>query len=477
MIFLFEKIRAFWAAFWAYYRGAVGKEYKDPPKELTQDYRDTDRTNLLSIFVTKIVNLVCNEATVSVESNSTVIEPLTDLAHDLEKSKYEIATEMTAVGDYWVFPATDSAGNLYHRYLTQQEVRILNTEADKLTDIIGVIDKYTDSNDNTYFLVRRHTLEGNTLTVETYTTDTHYARTYLERWASLESSYTLYGAGTIGVGRFKSPTSSRGKSPIYGVPLNYGCKEIEDKIFLDLQQLDDEYALGQSILFADINILLKDEEAAKNSAKWKITERIFPIERRSGDTAPAFDVKSPPIRYQELSQKIEFDMRQFEQVVGADRGFLTPFETGTATTATEIKRANASTIALIEKMRNAMSAGIEMTLQADALFLNIPANAYQVKIDWFDVFEDYTAQYQRLKDAVADGMAEETDLMQWIFPNYTLDELQEKLDRIQAKKDANNPLLNGQISQNDTLISDDENTEEDEIDKKSDKKEPESEEK
>jgi A118 family predicted phage portal protein len=267
--------------------------------------------------------------------------------------------------------------------------------------------------------------------------------------------YQLQGVDNIGVGRFKSPTSSRGLSPVYGVPLNFGCEEIEQKIFNDLAMIEAEFKNAESKIFADPLILRKGKEKVSKGRQdgsveaWTIPENVFPIDTRGGQASGGIDIFSPAIRYSEYQAKLIDDMKQYEQQIGTDRGFLTPLETGAAT-ATEIRRANASTIALIDKIHTAIKAGVEETLKADAVFLNVAQDLYSVKFDFFDAFEDADKQYERISSAVDRGTAEKVDEMQWLFPNLTREEIEEKLARISAEKQINQDealerILNGGV--------------------------------
>lgn len=159
--------------------------------------------------------------------------------------------------------------------------------------------------------------------------------------------------------------------------------------------------------------------------------------KTSGASGSAIDIFSPEIRYSAYYAKLVNDMAQYEQQVGTDKGFLTPFESISATTATEIRRANASTIALIDKIHTAIKSGVEQTLKADSVFLNVSDNLFTIKFDFFDPFADETAQYQRLANAVDRGVAEKADELQWLFPSLTAEEREEKLARIESNKGVN----------------------------------------
>ena len=432
---MFSKLKTFWSNFWYAIKTAYNRAFKEVPKQMTQQYRDTSKINFLAIFVSKLNNLSSVESTYDVVSDSSQADRLKELCKDLEAKRYEITEGMLGDGDMWVFPAHDSAGVLYHRYITQDRVRIIDADGEKITDIVGIIDEYISNDGKAYFLNRRHTLKGETLLIDTYTTNEKNDRVYFEEWADLESVYELQGVDNIGVGRFKSPASSRGLSSVYGVPLNFGCEEIEKKIFGDLDMIDKEFKNAESLIFADPLILRRGKDKVGQDA-WQIPENVFPIDTRGGTSGANIDIFSPAIRYSDYQAKLIDDMKQYEQQVGTDRGFLTPLETGAAT-ATEIRRANASTIALIDKIHTAIKRGVEETLRADALFLNVSRDLYSVEFDFFDAFADEAQQYQRLASAVDRGIAEKSDELKWLFPNMTDEEIADKLARISAQAQTN----------------------------------------
>lgn len=443
---MFQKIRTFWNSFWLAIKTAYNKAFKDIPKENTQEFRDVKHINFLAIFVSKLNNLSNIESTYDIESDSVQADHLKVLCKDLEDKRFSITENMLADGDLWVFPSHDNSGELYHRYIPQEKVRILNMDGEKIVDVIGIIDEFVSSKGDIFFLNRRHTLKGDVLTVETYTTNERNERVVFDDWVETEAVYQFAGANHIGIGRFKSPTSSRGLSAVYGVPLNFGCEEIEQKIFDDLKMIEEEFTNAKSKIFADPLILQKGNAKVRGNGKdgeqaisWQIPENIFPIDTRGGTSSASIDIFSPVIRYSEYQSKLIDDMKQYEQQVGTDRGFLTPLETGMAT-ATEIRRANASTIALIDKIHTAIKNGVEMTLMADALFLNVGVDLYSTRFDFFDAFEDADKQYERIASAVDRGVAEKQDEVQWLFPDLTEEEIEEKIARIDAVKKANTDL-------------------------------------
>lgn len=425
-----ERLQAFWTGFWHGVNQKYNQAYKNLPVSRTQSFRDIKRLNFLAVFVTKLNNLANTEATFELEGGRRT-RRLKELCKDLEDKRFSVTADMLADGDVWVFPALDRSGNLYHRALPRSEVRIIALDGAEVTDIIGVIDEYTDEKNRTYLLNRRHTLSDGTLTVETFVTDSRGRRVFFSEWADIESVYVIKGAQSVGVGRFRSPASSRGHSPVYGVPLNFGCEEIENRCFRDIELIETEYERAESKLFADGRALRKIK--GERGEEFRLFEGVYSVERRAGDTGNIVDIFSPEIRSSAYYTKLMNDLAQYEQQVGTDKGFLTPADSGRTATATEIRRSNASTIALLDKIRTSIRVGVEQTLSADALFLNIPREAYSVKFDFFDPFTDENAQYQRLANAVDRGVAEKTDELRWLFPSLSAEERAEKLARIEGR--------------------------------------------
>lgn len=429
---MFEKVKTFWQRFFSAFKEAYNSVFKDMPKGSTQDYRDISKVNFLAVFVSKLNNLSNIECTYELETDSALAAELVELCDDLESKRFDITSEFLGTGDMWVFPAHNSAGKLYHSYLPQDRVRILGIDGDNITDVVGILDIFVDDKTKkTYFLNRRHVLDGDSLIIEMFVTNERYENATLAKWESLVGSYRFDNAKHIGVGRFKSPASNRGLSPVYGVALNFGCEEIESKIFSDLNMIEIEFRRAESKLFAD-PLTLRKGKNKNGDDEWDMPEGVFPISRRAGETGTGVDIFSPAIRYSAYYDKLIYDLMQYEQQVGTDRGFLTPFEEAKATTATEIRRANASTIALIDKIHTAIKNGIEMTLAADAVFLNVSPDLYSLKVDFFDPFEDTDKQYERIANAVDRGILEKADELRWLFPNISDDEIEEKLNRINA---------------------------------------------
>ena len=448
MIIIFEKLKVFWSNFWEALRTSYNKVFRpNLGKGEEQSYTDTKKINLLAIFVDKLNNLTNTEADFSVISDSTQAEPLKKLCGDIESRRFDITEGMLGEGEYYIFPSTDKGGKIIHSFLRRAQVSIIDSDGGKIKKAAGIIDWYIDKNSKTFFLLRIHELsDDGTLTISYSTVTEDFKPSLLDKWKHLNGqAYLFSGANHIGFGRYKSPASSRGLSPVYGVPLNFGCAEIEERIFGDLKLIEDEFNNGKSKIFADPMIMREK----KDTKEFEIPENVFPVYSRAGDKGNNIDIFNPNLRYSEHYSKLVADLALYEKQVGTSKGILTDNEAALSATATAVKRANADTISLIDKIHTALDEGNKMTLEADGVFLNISPDLWSYNSDWYDPFEDPSEQWNRLKEAHDKSAAEDKDLIKWIFPKLTDKEIEEKIQRITEKnkidtEDALNRIIGGE---------------------------------
>ena len=424
----------FWSNFWGFVKKKLD-QYDEEKKIVVkvQDWEDVREYNPLAIANTKLTSLVCDEATVELQTDSTLVQPLIPLADNLEAKRYEICSTMCGKGGVFVTMATGEDDEPYHRIIAPSDVSVYRMVADKMYEVAMVIDKKIVKH-REYRLIRHHILDENgTLYVYYYTTDKSGNEEYLEEWEHYKNdNVAYYNANNIGVAYYKSPQDSRGLSQ-WGVPLNFGCEAVEKKIFEDFELIRREFETTQAKVFADPRIMKK---AADNTG-WNIPEWVFPTEQRAGQSGSNIDIFSPSIRFEQYLAKLKSDKADWEDMVGLDRGFLTEVDPTNNATATQIKSSNVKTKSLVKKIQSAMFDGIKATLEADAVFLNIPLDLYTVMVDWFDVFLDEEAQYNRIASAVDRGVLEKEDELRWLYPNMTDEEIADKLARISAQAQTN----------------------------------------
>ena len=426
----------FWSNFWGFVKKKID-QYDEEKKVVVkvQDWEDVREYNPLAIANTKLTSLVCDEATVELQTDSTLVKPLIPLAENLEAKRYEICAMMNGKGGCFVTMATGEDDEPYHRIIAPADVSVYRMVADKMYEVAMVIDKKIVKH-REYRLIRHHILDENgTLYVYYYTTDKSGNEEYLAEWEHYKNDNVMYiGANNIGVAYYKSPQDSRGLSQ-WGVPLNFGCEEVEAKLKKARNDYDEEAELMKAKLFADKSIVLAKETT--EGKRYDLPEGIYTIQKRAGVDGTLIDSFAPATRLAEYKQKLIDAKADWEDMVGLDRGFLTEAEHTAGATATEIRTANTKTRSFVKKIQSAMFDGIKATLEADAVFLNIPLDLYTVMVDWFDAFLDEESQYQRIANAVDRGVLEKEDELRWLYPNMTDEEIADKLERLQATQTAN----------------------------------------
>ena len=426
----------FWSNFWGFVKKKID-QYDEEKKIVVkvQDWEDVREYNPLAIANTKLTSLVCDEATVELQTDSTLVEPLIPLAENLEAKRYEICAMMNGKGGCFVTMATGEDDEPYHRIIAPADVSVYRMVADKMYEVAMVIDKKI-VNHREYRLIRHHILdESGTLYVYYYTTDKSGNEEYLAEWEHYKNDNVKYlNAFNIGVAYFRSPQDSRGLSQ-WGVPLNFGCEEVENQIKVSRNNLDEEMHLMKSKLFADETVARKI--GTKDGERFDLPEGIYTIRKKAGVDGTLIDSFAPSTRYADYKQKLIDAKADWEDMVGLDRGFLTEVDPTNNATATQIKSSNVKTKSLVKKIQSAMFDGIKATLEADAVFLNIPIDLYTITVDWFDSFLNEEEQYQRIANAVDRGVLEKEDELRWLYPNMTDEEIADKLARISAQAQTN----------------------------------------
>ena len=438
----------FWSNFWGFVKKKID-QYDEEKKIVVkvQDWENITEYNPLAIANTKLTSLVCDEATVELQTDSTLVEPLIPLAENLEAKRYEICAMMNGKGGCFVTMATGEDDEPYHRIIAPADVSVYRMVADKMYEVAMVIDKKIVKH-REYRLIRHHILDENgTLYVYYYTTDKSGNEEYLAEWEHYKNdNVAYYNARNIGVAYFRSPQDSRGLSQ-WGVPLNFGCEEVEKEIKIARKDLDEEMHLMKAKLFADKSITLATR--TEEGARYDLPEGIYTIQKKHGVDGALIDEFAPSTRYNDYKQKLVDAKADWEDMVGLDRGFLTDAEHTGGATATEIRTANTKTRSFVKKIQSAMFDGIKATLEADAVFLNIPFDLWNLKVDFFDSFSDETEQWNRLLQGRENGVVEDEDLITWLFPTLSEQEKADKIARISEKAKINtdealNRILQGQ---------------------------------
>jgi hypothetical protein len=293
-----------------------------------------------------------------------------------------------------------------------------------------VIDYYQPDENTTYFLQRRHKLDNDILTISYATVDTQGKEIQVDYWNDIKNAIlTVRGTNSIGVGRYKSPVSSRGISQIYGVPLTFGCNDIIKTLNDDIKLINDEFKNAQSKIFADPRVLMTKSE----KCEYYMPDNIFAVKKMAGDNGSMIDIFNPVIRSSEHFEKLQTDFALLEKQIGLSRGIFTDNAATETATATAVRRSNADTIAMLNNIHNALDNGNRMTLEADSMYLNIRSDLWEYSSDYFDPFADEGEQWQRKLQLAEKGAMSKASLLKWDNPSLTDEQIADELQTAQAE--------------------------------------------
>lgn len=429
---MIQRIKIMWYAFLSAIKCAFSAGKHEPIDRRIQPYTDISRINWLAMAVRKLTNLACNEATFEIESDSVQTEPLSELLKNIEEHRFDITEGMLADGDYYVFPEVtigDKAA-VTHTFIDSSRVRITEIRGDDIAAAYAVVDEMELEGGRYLFLQRCHKLDdsGN-LTVSFMTVDESGRQVQDGYFDTSGQAVVFYGANHIGFGRYKSPVSSRGLSSVYGVPLNFGCSDIEKKINDTVEQIEYEFKNARSKIFTDPRNLIRSKDE-NGREEYIFGDNIVPVKRNAGDTGAQIDIFNPSIRSSEHWEKLGGYLEKYEQQIGVSKGIFTENKATDTATATAVKRANSDTISLLNAIHNSLDRGNLMTLRADSVYLNIRSELWSYKSDYYDPFEDPSEQWTRLREAKEAGAAEAADLVKWLNPDFTKEQIDEKMTRI-----------------------------------------------
>lgn len=455
-------IKNFWVALLSKINNKINQWLNAPKSKLpTMNAGDDTVVNFFAMVVKKVLNRALMGAEFDVISDSTQAEPLKELCEDLNRNAYKITANMIAgnenisghsVAECWAVPSfikVQGENKLVHSYIDGSRVLITGIRDDGEISECYMVLNAVKRKDKVYFLYRKHMLsdEGD-LSISFFVADdnANMVEVDIPEWDDLIYGFaengdklqkeTVYkGVNHIGFGRYKSPVIPLNNDTVYGVPLNYGCGEIERQLANDVEQIELEMKASKKMLFPDWSIVKEDTRGNAVSLGYAVDEYIYPIKKKAGVDGSLIDEYCPAIRYSDYAQKLEDDLCKYQAHMGV-RDLITHTENTSGATATEIKSKNADNMALEQSIRKALRKGNEETLKADSIYLNIPFDLWQYDEDYQDIYTDDTQKLNEIITVMQNGGAEVDDLVKFYFPTLSDEERAEKIARINESKQA-----------------------------------------
>ena len=410
----------------------------------SQEYIDATRMNLTAIFASKLTILTVAESDAEIIGDNRRAELLEDSIQFIWKKARKWTELVYGSGGVLLVPYV-SSGRIYTDIVPQFRLVINRVNGDDLRAISVLADE-TQMKDKTYYRLTNYDLDDNgLLTITNCATNDSGAPiplNTLTEWAGIPEEMRIRGVEHLPLAYIKSPANNRRGAALYGVPITFGCDEKIAEINECLADIRLEYKLKKPMVGIDPLVFdIKD-----NRRHLPITGLFMPASVGGLDgTGKLWEVYDPAIRDSAYYTRLLHLYEELENQVGTSRGILTePISRGA--TATEIKAGMYDTYAIISDMRKIIEAGMDrlayaMNILANAYSLS-PMGDYELSFDWsYSMIESSQETFTQLVTAAQSGAVEPAEIRQFVFPDESLEEAQERCAEIAEKKKDSSRLL------------------------------------
>ena len=399
-----------------------------------------DDINFNAIFSNKLANYVINDSNMDVTGENARV----DLLNKMGKSMWKKAKKMTSMGFGYggvIIVPYVKGGKIYYNLVPQNRVTIDEKEGELITGATVLAEKRTiggSLNSKVYMRWTNYQVKNGNITITQQFSDEKGNKIPTpEFWANIQEVQVITGVDRVLFGYLKSPVNNRNASDNYGVPITYGCEATINEIKETLEQIAREYELKQAFVGADATMFNGKDALPLNGLFKKID---------SGDDS-FFEEFSPAIRDSSYYARLQELYQRLEKEIGTSKGILSEVVTQNAT-ATEIKRSMYDTFTIVDDMRSNIEKAMEDFFYACNVLANAynlsPQGEYELAFDWsYGLIEDPQQEFNQLMYAESKGIVSKVEIRQWMNPDESLEEAEEKIKEIQE----NNPSINDLIGE------------------------------
>ena len=408
------------------------------------EYLNAAKVNLTAIFANKLSTLTLAESDAEVIGENQRAVLLSEAIQSVWLKARKWAGLTFGTGGVLLVPYTAS-GKIYTDIVPQDRMIINRINGDELRAVTILADT-TRQKDKLYYRWTNYDLDDSgMLTITNRVTNdsgASYSLTDLAEWAAIPEEMQVSGCEHLPLAYLKCPVDNRRGESLYGVPVTFGCDSLIGEITECLNEIRKEYNLKSPIIFMD-------QLAFKNqNGKWSrpLTGLVMTTNPGALQDAGKFsEVYDPAIRDSAYYNRLIHLYELLEKQVGTSRGILTEPQSRGAT-ATEIKAGLYDTYAIISDMRKVIEHGFDRLLYAMNVLANMynlaPMGDYELSFDWsYSMIESSQESFTQLVTAAQAGAIEPAELRQFVMPDETLEEAQERCDEIAAKKKDSSRLL------------------------------------
>ena len=398
----------------------------DDNQKYAREYERIDDINYNAIFSNKLANYVINDSTMDVTGENARV----DLLNKMGQSMWKKAKKMTSMGFGYggvIIVPYVRGGKIYYNLVPQNRVTIDETDGDLITGATVLAEKKTiggSLDSKTYMRWTNYQVKNGNITITQQFSDEKGNKIPApEFWKNIQEVQVITGVDRVLFGYLKSPVNNRNASDTYGVPITYGCEATILEIKETLKQIVREYDLKQAFVGADSTMFNGKDALPLNGLFKKID---------SGDDS-FFEVFDPQFR--DYTTRLQELYRRLESEIGTSKGILSDVQTANAT-ATEIKRSMYDTFTIVDDMRSNIEKAMDDFFYACNVLANAynlsPQGEYEINFDWsYSLLEDTQQEFSQMMQAESKGIVSKVEIRQWLNPDETLEEAEEKIKEIE----------------------------------------------
>ena len=398
----------------------------DDNQKYASEYERIDDINYNAIFSNKLANYVINDSTMDVTGENARV----DLLNKMGQSMWKKAKKMTSMGFGYggvIIVPYVRGGKIYYNLVPQNRVTIDETDGDLITGATVLAEKKTiggSLDSKTYMRWTNYQVKNGNITITQQFSDEKGNKIPApEFWKNIQEVQVITGVDRVLFGYLKSPVNNRNASDTYGVPITYGCDATINEIKETLKQMVREYDLKQAFVGADATMFNGKDALPLNGLFKKID---------SGDDS-FFEVFDPQFR--DYTTRLQELYRRLESEIGTSKGILSDVQTANAT-ATEIKRSMYDTFTIVDDMRSNIEKAMDDFFYACNVLANAynlsPQGEYELAFDWsYSLLEDTQQEFSQMMQAESKGIVSKVEIRQWLNPDETLEEAEEKIKEIE----------------------------------------------
>lgn len=407
--------------------------------EWAKDYEDTSDINLTAIIAGKLTTLAVTDAGIAVDGDSIRAEKIQDILNKSVLGRTRSIVSMAlGIGGIALVPYCVN-NKIFVDAVPQNRFFVTEKVGDEITKAV-ILSDYIVRDGKKYMRWTDYSLEDGACVIRNRATigETPCSLDILPEWKGISEEIRIPAAEHLLFGYMKCPTCNRRPEGIHGVPITYGCDKIIERCIETLNEETNEYKLKRAFVGVDSTLFGNDDKLPKSG--------LFKTFKGDGSNDDMWHEYSPEIRYAAYSARVQAQFELLEKAVGTSKGILTTPET--ATTATEVRRTQHDTWALVGEIRKNFEHALDNLVYALDILCNYynisPAGEYATKYDWdMSMLEDTAATWTQLKDGYSMRIRSRAELRSW-QTGETLEEAQKAIDEIDATDPSISSLINAE---------------------------------